>query len=243
MKVVGYAIGVALVAVGFGGLLAHAADTRPVGWLAWFAGAVVVHDFLFVPVVLLLAALVGRLPVRYRTPVQVAAVLGGTITIVSLPLVLGFGKSAGNPSQLPLDYGRNLILVLAAIAVGTAVVIGRRAWSARVRHRGADSNRRERDGGAVRATRERGPDSRLKTALRVPRGHASRDSGRGFQLRSPEDRGAAAGRAAPSGTYDQAPDAAGGVDRPPGRDQHRGDRAVGRGRRGGDRHGGRAPRG
>ena len=98
MKVAGYAIGAALVAVGFGGLLAHAADTHPAGWLAWFAGAAVVHDFLFVPVVLTLAALVTRLPVRYRTPVQVAGVIGGTITIVSLPLVLGFGKSAGNPS-------------------------------------------------------------------------------------------------------------------------------------------------
>jgi hypothetical protein len=68
MKVAGYTIGVALVAVGFGGLLAHAADTQPAGWLVWFAGAVVVHDFLFVPVVLTLAALVVRLPVRYRTP-------------------------------------------------------------------------------------------------------------------------------------------------------------------------------
>ncbi|HZB31762.1 MAG TPA: hypothetical protein VE465_16515 [Streptosporangiaceae bacterium] len=166
MKVVGYAIGVALVAVGFGGLLAHAADTQPVGWLTWFAGAVVVHDFLFVPVVLALAALVVRLPLRYRTPVQSAAVIGGTITIVSLPLVLGFGKSAGNPSQLPLDYGRNLLLVLAAIAVVTAVVIAGRALSARVRHRGSAQgrawdrgedrpNRRERSGGAVRTTRGR----------------------------------------------------------------------------------------
>jgi hypothetical protein len=161
MKAAGYAIGVALVALGFGGLIAHAADTRPAGWLVWFAGAVVAHDFVFVPVVLTLAALVVRLPVRYRAPVQVAAVLGGTITLVSLPLVLGFGKSAGNPSQLPLSYGRNLLLVLAAIAVVTCVVIARRAWSARVRHRTEEPNRRGRDGGAVRAARGRGPDSRL----------------------------------------------------------------------------------
>jgi hypothetical protein len=166
VKWAGYAIGAAFVAFGFGGLLAHAADTHPAGWLAWFAGAVVVHDFLFVPVVLTLAALATRLPVRYRTPVQVAGVIGGTITIVSLPLVLGFGKSAGNPSQLPLSYGRNLLLVWAAIVAVTCAVscagIARRGRSARARSRAA--------------ARGRGPDSRLKATLRVPRGHASRDT-------------------------------------------------------------------
>ncbi|HEU5157304.1 MAG TPA: hypothetical protein VFU43_09920 [Streptosporangiaceae bacterium] len=144
MKTVGYLIGGALVAFGFGGLLTHAADTHPVGWVMWFAGFVVVHDFFFVPVVLALAALVVRLPAPYRNPVRTAGVLAGVVALVSVPLVSGFGKTAGNPSQLPLSYGRNLLLVLAGIALVTGAVVARRAWSARTRRRAS------RPGGGAR---------------------------------------------------------------------------------------------
>jgi hypothetical protein len=145
MKVVGYAAGGALVAVGFWGLFTHAPDTHPLSWLAWFAGVVVAHDFVIVPVVLILATLVKRLPAPYRTPVQAAAVIGGILALVSLPLVLGFGKSAGNPSQLPLSYGRNLLLLLAVIAVVTGAVIGRRLWSAHTRRDTAHTGRRDQE--------------------------------------------------------------------------------------------------
>jgi hypothetical protein len=146
MKAAGYAVGVALVAVGFGGLLAHAADTHPIGWLAWFAGAVVLHDVVFVPAVLILAASATRLPAAYRVPVQVAAIIGGSLTIVSLPLVLGFGKTAGNPSQLPLSYGRNLLAMLSVLAVVTGAVIAGRVLSARRRGRAGARTRRGREG-------------------------------------------------------------------------------------------------
>jgi hypothetical protein len=142
-RAAGYGVGGALVAVGFGGLLVNAADTRPVGWLAWFAGVVVVHDFLFVPLVLALAALTLRLPAPYRTPIRAAAVIGGSLAIVSLPLVLGFGKTSANPSQLPLSYGRNLLVVLSVIVIVTCIVIARRVRSAR------------REAGRTRASRQR----------------------------------------------------------------------------------------
>lgn len=144
MKAAAYALGAALVAVGLGGLLAHAADTRPLGWLAWFAGVVIAHDFVLVPAVLALAALLTRVPVRYRTPARAAAVIGGILALVSLPLVLGFGRSSANPSQLPLPYGRNLLIVLSVIAIAGGAVIGRRAWSARARRTAGDTDRDER---------------------------------------------------------------------------------------------------
>jgi hypothetical protein len=141
MRAAGYAVGAALVAVGFGGLLTHAADTRPAGWLAWFAGVTIAHDFILVPAVLALAALLTRVPGRYRTPALAAAVIGGILALVALPLVLGFGRTSANPSQLPLPYGRNLLIVLSAIAVAAGAVGGRRAWSARAGRAAADGDR------------------------------------------------------------------------------------------------------
>jgi hypothetical protein len=131
MRAASYAFGVALIALGFGGLLTHAADTHPIGWALWFLGVVVVHDFVFVPAVLVGASLVARLPAPYRTPLQVAAVLGGCLAAVALPLVLGYGRDPGNPSQLPLAYGRNLLVVLSIIAVVTAVIVFVRRLRAR----------------------------------------------------------------------------------------------------------------
>jgi putative copper export protein len=37
------------------------------------------------------------------------------VTFVALPFVLGRGRIADNPSRQPLDYGRGLLVVLAAI--------------------------------------------------------------------------------------------------------------------------------
>jgi hypothetical protein len=138
VKAACYAVGVALILIGFGGLFTHAADTHPAGWALWFLAALFVHDFVLVPAVLAGAALIARLPAAYRTPLQVAAVLGGCLGVVALPVVLGFGKDPGNPSQLPLAYGRNLLIVLSIIAVGTAVIVVRRVRTARHKAPGAD---------------------------------------------------------------------------------------------------------
>jgi hypothetical protein len=49
-------------------------------------------------------------------------VVTGLLTAVALPVVLGFGRRPDNPSQLPLDYGRNLVLVLVLVWVAVAVL-------------------------------------------------------------------------------------------------------------------------
>jgi hypothetical protein len=52
------------------------------------------------------------------------------LTLVALPFVLAPGRDPANPSFLPRDYGRNLLLVDAAIllvAVLWAVLAARRA--------------------------------------------------------------------------------------------------------------------
>ncbi|TDE33930.1 hypothetical protein [Actinomadura sp. 6K520] len=122
-----YAIGAGFILLGLWGVLTG--TTNPRGWGVWFAGAVVVHDGIFVPCVLLLGALTTRLPASHRRFVQATLVVGGSVALVALPMVLGYGRRADNPSILPLAYGRNLIIALSTIAV-VAVV-----WTALVRHR------------------------------------------------------------------------------------------------------------
>lgn len=91
----------------------------------------VLDDGLLLPVSLAGGALVHRfVPPRLRAIVQAALIVTASVTLVALPLVLGYGRTADNPSALPLDYGRGLLLTLvviwAAAAVAVAIAIRRR---------------------------------------------------------------------------------------------------------------------
>jgi hypothetical protein len=127
-RIIAYLAGAAFIALGVGGLL-NATDTNVPGWAVWFAGVAVAHDALLVPCVLLVGALTTRVPSSYRKHVQGALLVAGVVTLVALPLVLGRGRRDDNPSILPLSYGRNLLVVLGAIAVTAAV------WALYSRHR------------------------------------------------------------------------------------------------------------
>jgi hypothetical protein len=119
-----YVAGAALIGVGLGGLVLHSSDTHPVGWLLWFAGAAVVHDALFAPFVLGVAALAGRAP---RPPVVRAGLaVAGAAAIVALPAVLAYGRRPDNPSVLPQAYGLHLVTI---IGVVTAAVVVANAYA------------------------------------------------------------------------------------------------------------------
>lgn len=91
--------------------------------LTWFAGGVIVHDALLVPLTLLLGVVLLRVvPGPYRGPVQGALVLSALLTLALLPLLSGRGRTPANPSQQPLPYTRNLLLVLLAVWAVTAVL-------------------------------------------------------------------------------------------------------------------------
>ena len=79
------------------------------------------------PLTLLAALAVVRfVPGTYRGLVQGALVVSATLTLALLPLLSGQGRTAANPSQQPLPYGRNLVLVLAAVWICAAVLAVRR---------------------------------------------------------------------------------------------------------------------
>lgn len=118
VRVLTGAAGVALMGVGTSLLL----DVRDLtGVLVWLGGALVLHDVVIAPLVLL----VGLVAVRggVRGPVRGALLVAGALTAVALPVLLRPGKPA-NSSVLPLDYPRNWLLALVAVAMVTAL------WSA-----------------------------------------------------------------------------------------------------------------
>ncbi|WP_166427213.1 hypothetical protein [Nonomuraea mesophila] len=110
MRWVGYAAGGALIVLGLAGL---ALEGILIGWALWFGGVLVVHDALLAPGVAAAGTVIGCRSRSLRT----ALVLAGTLVLATLPTVLALGRRADNPSILPLSYGVNLLIVLAAIAL------------------------------------------------------------------------------------------------------------------------------
>ncbi|HMC70525.1 MAG TPA: hypothetical protein VKJ07_15320 [Mycobacteriales bacterium] len=120
----GLVAGLGFIAAGVRGLLHDHAATQPDDLVKWLLGAGVVHDAVIAPLVVALAWLTGRaVPVRARAPVRLGLIATAMLTLLTWPLVQGWGRRTANPSALPLDYGRNLVAVLAAIWLGAFVSI------------------------------------------------------------------------------------------------------------------------
>jgi hypothetical protein len=131
---IGVAVGWALVVNGARGLLHDADATRPADAARWFAGLLLVHDAILVPVALLVGWAVGRLVPRVAVvPVRLGVAGSAVVLALAWPLVRGYGRRAANPTLLPLDYTRNLLIVLAAIWAVVGVAIVASVLSARAR--------------------------------------------------------------------------------------------------------------
>jgi hypothetical protein len=106
-------------------------DLKPGGVVLFLAAVLVAHDAVLLPVTIAGGALLGRFAPSWALPsLRAAGIVSVAVGVVSLPLVLGYGRSADNPSILPLAYGRGLLLVLAttwAAAVVSAVLMRRSA--------------------------------------------------------------------------------------------------------------------
>ncbi|MFF5475063.1 hypothetical protein [Streptomyces achromogenes] len=108
------AAGVAVMGVGVSLLL----DVRDLaGVLVWLGGALVVHDAVIAPLVLLAGMLVRG---GVRGPVRGALIVAGALTVVALPVLLRPGPPA-NSSVLPLDYPRNWLIAMVAVTAVTVL--------------------------------------------------------------------------------------------------------------------------
>ncbi|MGW7099538.1 hypothetical protein [Streptomyces sp. NPDC054838] len=130
MKTYRYALGaLGLLSIAVGARLV-AALPDPLDVLVWLGGALVLHDALIAPLVLGAGLLLAALPARRL--LRGALLTGGAVVLITLPLLLRPGGTA-NPSALPLPYGRNLLLVLGAVAVVTALLAAVSAARSRAR--------------------------------------------------------------------------------------------------------------
>jgi len=71
--------------------------------------------------------LVRVVPARARSVVQGALIVTATVLLVAYPMVNGGGRLPDNPSILPLDYPRNLVIVLVVVWAITAMLVVRAA--------------------------------------------------------------------------------------------------------------------
>jgi hypothetical protein len=121
---IGATIGTAIGGFGVYGLLHNLQGIALTSWLKTFAGALVLHDAIFAPLVVAGSVLLVRVvPRRARAPVQVACIVSGALIAISIPVVRGTGRLANNPSLLPSHhYGTRLLVVLGAIWATAAIV-------------------------------------------------------------------------------------------------------------------------
>lgn len=121
----GLAIGGAVMAYAVWGIFEHRDGTNPPALAKWVIGSALVHDGLVAPLVVVVGIGLGLiLPLRVRGPVRGAVALSLLVTIFSIPLLRTFGQHGDNSSTLPLDYGRNLVIVLALVWLAAGLVVG-----------------------------------------------------------------------------------------------------------------------
>ena len=115
--------GWALIAWGVRGALHHHVDTRPAELARFFFGGVVLHDLVLVPLVLVAGVVLGR-TVRgpWKAPVQAALIISGCAALFAWPEVRDYARVLHNPSSLPHNYTVGLLVVVAVVWAGTAVV-------------------------------------------------------------------------------------------------------------------------
>jgi hypothetical protein len=108
----------------------------PVRVVEWLVGAIIIHDLGIAPLVIGTGYVLTRvLPGWARSIVQGGLLVAGAVLVISIPLLIKPVPSI--PTVLPLDYARNLAIVLGSVAFGTAALIGLRGWR---RHRAAHTS-------------------------------------------------------------------------------------------------------
>ena len=122
------AVGLAAAAYGAWSLLDRGlADVVTTG--IWLAAGVVLHDFVLVPLTLLVCWLGARLlPSGSRAAVAGGLVVLGTLTLVAVPVLGGWGANGDNPTILGRDYSAGWLVVAGVTVVGVlaGTVLSRR---------------------------------------------------------------------------------------------------------------------
>jgi hypothetical protein len=114
--------GLGAVLYGVYGILTAGSRVPLDSWLTWFVGSALLHDLVIAPIWIGLGWIGARvLPRAARPAAVVGAAVAGVLTLIAVPFVFGDGADPLNPSFLPRDYGRNLLLLVAGVLTVAAI--------------------------------------------------------------------------------------------------------------------------
>ncbi len=117
------AVGVVVAGWGVWTLLTNQRPDQLVAAATWLVGGVVAHDVVLAPLVLAVGWVLARtMPPWLRGPAVAGSIVLGTVTVVAVPVLGGWGRRADNPSLLPRDYWSGWLLLAAFVTI--AVVAG-----------------------------------------------------------------------------------------------------------------------
>lgn len=112
----------------------HLAQLRSAG--LWVAGGVLVHDAVLAPATLLLTAAAARvLPRGWRGTAAGVLVVVGTVTVLAVPVLGGWGRGYDAANRTYLDRDYHLGWLLLVVVVVAAALAGRLLGRVRRRRR------------------------------------------------------------------------------------------------------------
>ena len=121
-----FVVGWLVIAYGARTALDDATDAHPFALLVHVVAFDLAHDLFVAPIVLVVGWLTGRLlPPVARGPVRSAIAVTAMFVVFSYPLLHRWGRRPTNSSTLPLEYGRNLVIIVAivwTVALSTTIV-------------------------------------------------------------------------------------------------------------------------
>lgn len=142
VRIVLVVVGVLVLAFGAYTMVETVRPNRIGGLATWLIAAVILHDAILSPFVVLVGLGLRRagraLRVWVLVVVQAAVVLGSVLALVVLPEIAAKAHGAKNPTVVPFDYTTRLLLVEGALLLVVVVVLvigwvtARRARTTRV---------------------------------------------------------------------------------------------------------------
>lgn len=93
----------------------------------WLVAALIAHDVVIAGIVFAAAfagrRAAGRMPLRAVLIAEAALAVGGIMVLLVVPEIVKKSVGTANPSILPLAYGLNLAILIAALAVAAGAAI------------------------------------------------------------------------------------------------------------------------
>jgi hypothetical protein len=111
--------------------IATGPGTDPLHQALFMAALVLGHEGILIPATLAFGWVTARfVPPWARTAARAALVVSLTLTAVAIPFIVESGRFPDNPSLLPLDYRRGLLVAIGVswLVAGAVAIARRRAY-------------------------------------------------------------------------------------------------------------------